>query len=95
MTVDMRFIAMIGCTLAISCGGGGAAAIDAPPVDTAQIDAPPVSGANDLTAFALRADDNPGLAADVVATTSGTTITASLPFVDVAALRATFITTGA
>ena len=49
----------------------------------------------ELTAFAFRQADNPGLAADVTATISGFSITADLPpGSDVSALVATFITTG-
>ncbi len=54
------------------------------------------SPAKDLTAFSFQSTDNPGLSADVVATITGTSITATLPFgTDVTALVATFATTGA
>lgn len=54
------------------------------------------SSANAITAFAFEDDDNASLTADVTATISGTTITATVPFgTDVTALVATFTTTGA
>ena len=53
------------------------------------------SSANAITAFAFRAADNPGLAADVTATITGTAIAATVPFgTDVTGLVATFTTTG-
>jgi hypothetical protein len=54
------------------------------------------SGAKDLSAFAFRSSVNSGLGADVIASISGTTITATVPYgTDVTALIATFSTTGA
>lgn len=54
------------------------------------------SDAKAITAFSFLDADNAALSADVVATISGTTITATVPFgTDVAALVATFTTTGA
>ena len=53
------------------------------------------SDAKALTAFAFPAALNPGLAADVTATITGTAIAATVPFgTDVTALVATFSTTG-
>lgn len=52
--------------------------------------------AKDLTAFAFTSALNSGLSADVVATITGTSITATVPYgTDVTALVATFSTTGA
>jgi capsid protein len=54
------------------------------------------SPAKDITSFAFLSVDNSGLSADVPATISGTTITATVPFgTNVNALVATFSTTGA
>ena len=54
------------------------------------------SDAKAITAFSFLDADNAALSADVVATISGTTITATVPFgTDVSALIATFTTTGA
>jgi alpha-tubulin suppressor-like RCC1 family protein len=53
------------------------------------------SPAKDLTAFAFRAADNPGLATDVTATIVGTTIAATVPNgTTVTGLVASFATTG-
>ncbi len=53
------------------------------------------SNAKAITAFSFEAADNSGLTADVAATITGTTITATVPFdTDVSALVATFTTTG-
>ena len=50
----------------------------------------------DLTAFSFSAATNPGLSTDVVATITGASIAATVPFgTDVSALVATFATTGA
>ncbi|HVK86178.1 MAG TPA: hypothetical protein VM513_18790 [Kofleriaceae bacterium] len=54
------------------------------------------SNAKAITAFGFEDADNEGLTADVTATITGTTITATVPFgTDVTALVATFTTTGA
>ncbi len=54
------------------------------------------SNANAITAFSFENADNASLGADVVATITGTTITATVPSgTDVTALVATFSTTGA
>jgi cysteine-rich repeat protein len=54
------------------------------------------STAKDITSFAFLTVNNPGLPSDVVATISGTTITATVPAgTNVTALVATFATTGA
>jgi hypothetical protein len=54
------------------------------------------SSAKDLTAFSFQSVNNSGLAADVAATITGTTITATVPYgTVVTALKATFSTTGA
>jgi hypothetical protein len=53
------------------------------------------SSAKELTALSFRSANNPGLAADVTATITGTTITATVPVgTAVAALVATFESTG-
>jgi hypothetical protein len=53
------------------------------------------SNAKAITAYSFEAADNSGLTADVAATITGTTITATVPFgTDVSALVATFTTTG-
>ena len=52
--------------------------------------------ANDLTAFSFLSVNNSGLAADVAATITGTTISATVPYgTTVTALKATFSTNGA
>ena len=54
------------------------------------------SSAKDLTSFAFLSANNAGLPADVIATISGTTITATVPAgTDVTALVASFTTSGA
>lgn len=54
------------------------------------------SSAKAITSFAFLSADNPGLPADVIATITGSTITAIVPAgTDVTALVATFATTGA
>ena len=54
------------------------------------------SSAKDISVFAFRASDNPGLAHDVIGTVNGTALAATLPFgSDLTALKATFATSGA
>src|SRR5579863_4792787 len=82
--------------LAVACGGGGhvnsdAAVADGPASDAATVDA---AAPKEITSFAFLSADNPGLAADVTATISGTTIMADSTFPAVTALKATFTTTG-
>jgi hypothetical protein len=56
---------------------------------------PAPSDAKEITAFSFEAADNNALTADVAATITGTTITATVPFgTDVSQLVATFSTTG-
>jgi hypothetical protein len=53
------------------------------------------SNANEITSFTFEDADNVSLTADVVATITGTAVTATVPFdTDVSALVATFTTTG-
>jgi hypothetical protein len=55
----------------------------------------PKSAAKEITSFAFRATDNPGLDADVTGTIKDTMITLIVPFgTDISSLKVAFVTTG-
>ena len=86
----------IASAVAVSLVAMSAAFLSTGCSDSTQATQPPASSAKEISAFAFLSAHNPGLAVDVTAPISDTTVTATVPSgTNVTALVATFSTTGA